>query len=108
MIAHVILFTPKGNLPEAARQDLLAGVKAAAAAIPSIRRLRLGPRVTHGLPGYEQMMREHYEFAVVIEFDDMEGLRSYLAHPAHRALGVHFTASAERSLAYDFELSDAR
>ena len=106
MIAHVILFTPKADLPANAGDDLLADLKAAASSIPSIRRVRLGPRVRHGLPGYEQMMRDDFTFAAIVEFDDMEGLKAYLAHPAHRALGSHFTASAERSLAYDYLLDE--
>jgi hypothetical protein len=32
-------------------------------------------------------------------------LKSYLAHPSHAALGNHFTASASRSLAYDYGLA---
>lgn len=106
MIAHVILFSPKADLPEGARQDLLEGLAAAARSIPTIRRFRVGARATHGLPGYEQLMREDFKFAAIIEFDDMDGLKAYLAHPSHRAIGDHFTASASRSLAYDYELTD--
>lgn len=106
MIAHVILFSPKSDLQESARQDLLAGLTAAAGSIPTIRRFRVGTRVTHGLPGYEQVMRDDFEFAAIIEFDDMDGLKTYLAHPSHRAIGDHFTASAARSLAYDYELTE--
>ena len=106
MIAHVILFSPKADLPESTRQDVLAGLSRAAASIPSIRRFRIGARVTHGRPGYEQMMREPFEFAAIIEFDDMAGLTAYLAHPVHAAIGDHFTTSASRSLAYDYELTD--
>ena len=47
-------------------------------------------------------MRDDYEFAAIVEFDDMEGLKSYLAHPSHAAIGRHFMASAARSLAYDY------
>ena len=63
--------------------------------------------MTHGLPGYEQMMRDDYEFAAVIEFDDVDALKAYLAHPSHSAIGRHFTASASKSLAYDYVMVDA-
>lgn len=106
MIAHVILFSPKADLPASTREEVLAGLATAAATIPSIRRFRIGTRVTHGLPGYEQMMRQPFEFAAIIEFDDVAGLQAYLAHPAHEAIGGHFTASASNSLAYDYELTD--
>jgi len=37
------------------------------------------------------------EFAAVIEFDDLDGLKAYLAHGSHAGIGQHFTASASRS-----------
>jgi hypothetical protein len=54
------------------------------------------------------MMRDDYEFAAIIEFDHLDGLKAYLAHPSHAAIGRHFTASASKSLAYDYALVDAR
>ena len=64
--------------------------------------MRVGRRVRHGLPGYEQLMREDFEYAVVIQFDDIAGLTEYLAHPAHAAVGRHFTELAASALAYDY------
>ena len=107
MIAHVILFSPKSDLGAAVRRDLLASLVAASGDIPSIRRFRVGRRVKHGLPGYEQMMLDDYEFAAVIEFDDVDGLKAYLAHPSHTVIGRHFTASASKALAYDYAMVEA-
>ena len=104
MIVHVVLFSPRPDLSESDRRALLDALAAAATGIPSIRRLRVGKRVKHSLPGYEQMMRDDYEFAVMIEFDDVAGLKAYLQHPAHAAAGHHFTASAAKALAYDYEI----
>ena len=104
MIAHIILFSPKPELSDDARRDFLDALVAASSTIPSIRRFRVGRRVKHGLPGYEQMMREDYEFAATLEFDDLGGLTTYLTHPSHEALGRHFIASAARSLAYDYAM----
>ena len=107
MIAHVVLFSPKPDLSDAERGALLDALVGAAADIPSIRSFRVGKRVKHGLPGYEQMVRDDYEFAAIVEFDDIDGLKLYLDHSSHAAIGRHFTASAARSLAYDYELVDA-
>jgi hypothetical protein len=107
VIAHVVLFRPRPGLPDAARRDLLEGLAAAAAAIPSIRRFHVGRRVRHGLPGYEQAMREDFDYAAIVEFDDRDGLVAYLAHPAHLRIGEHFSASADASLAYDYEMIEA-
>ncbi|MEP6914302.1 MAG: Dabb family protein [Acidobacteriota bacterium] len=107
MIAHVILFSPKDDLSPDARRLLLEALVAASAGIPSIRKFRVGRRIKHGLPGYEQMMADDYEYGAIIEFDDVEGLKAYLVHPSHAAVGRHFSASASRSLAYDYAIVDA-
>ena len=107
MIVHVVLFSPKAGLSGADRRRSSRAVSAAAREIPSIKRFRIGRRVKHSLPGYEQMMTDDYEFAVIIEFDDVAGLKSYLQHPAHAAAGQHFTTSAAKALAYDYEVSES-
>ena len=106
MIVHVVLFSPKPALSATDRAAVLEAVSSAAREIPSIRRLRVGKRIKHALPGYEQAMPDDYEYAVVIEFDDVAGLKSYLQHPSHVAAGHHFTASASKALAYDYEVAD--
>jgi len=107
MIVHVVLFSRKPDLSPSDRTAVLDALQSAAKNIPSIKRLRVGQRVKHSLPGYEQMMRDDYEYAVIIEFDDVEGLRAYLQHPAHAAAGHHFTASASKALAYDYEVVES-
>jgi hypothetical protein len=107
VIAHVILFSPRPDLTPEARRELLEALAAASTLIPSIRKFRVGARMKHGLPGYEQMMQDDYGFAAIIEFDDLEGLKTYLAHPSHEAMGRHFGESASRALAYDYSLVDA-
>ena len=106
MIVHVILYKPRTDVPNAARQQILEGLATAANAIPSVRRLRVGKRVKHGRPGYEQAMHVDFEYAVIVEFDGVDGLTAYLSHPVHEAIGSHFTASASDSLAYDYEVFD--
>ena len=106
MIAHVVLFKPKPGLTDADRQAVIADLKTAASGIPSIRRMRVGHRVRHGRPGYEQLMREDFEFIVIIEFDDVDGLTAYLTHPRHDAIGSHFMQASAAALAYDYELED--
>lgn len=108
MIVHVVLFQPRENLSADDRTQVLDDLRRAAATIPSVRRFRIGRRVTHGLPGYEQEMVEDFAFAAIIEFDDQAGLVAYLRHPSHQSIGVHFSAAARRALAYDYEIEDVR
>ena len=107
MIVHIVLFQPRTDLDVTTRQTMLDEVATAAKAIPSVRRMRVGLRIRHALPGYEQAMIASYDYALIAEFDDRAGLIEYLKHPAHHAIGRHFTASAERALAYDYEMTDA-
>jgi hypothetical protein len=106
MIAHVVLFKPKHQLTAPERQAVIEDLKAAASGIPTVRKLRVGKRIRHGRPGYEQLMREDFEYVLIIEFDDVEGLTAYLAHPAHAAIGSHFMQASAAALAYDYEMED--
>jgi len=103
VIAHVVLFRPRAELSEHERSALLDAFARAQADIPSIRRTRVGARVTHGRPGYERMMSEDYEYMAILEFDDMAGLEAYLEHPAHKDLAQQFFNAFEVALMYDFE-----
>ena len=105
MIAHVVLFRPRPDLSAEERSALVDAFALALREIPSIRRSRVGRRVTHGR-AYEQLMRENYEYAAVLEFDDFAGLKAYLGHPAHEQLGERFFATFEAALMYDYELKE--
>ena len=106
MIAHIVLLQPRADLTEEQRRAALDTLAHAAANVPEIRRFRLGRRVKHGLPGYEQSMKADYDFALIIEVDDVPALTRYLTAPAHRALGDLFSTATAAALAYDFEMID--
>ena len=107
MIVHLVLFEPRPDLSAAQRTEILEAVTAATETIPSVRRVRVGRRIRHGLPGYEQTAQPEFQYVAMLEFDDEEGLREYLRHPAHAAAGDHFTVSASAALAYDYALAPA-
>jgi hypothetical protein len=106
VITHIVLFKPRVSLTSDERRTILDAVVGTAKRCPEVRACRVGRRVLHGLPGYEQAMREDYEYALMLEFDDVEGLRAYLTHPEHVRLGGFFTSAAAASLAYDYDLKD--
>jgi hypothetical protein len=105
MITHVVLFRPRPGLTADERIELVAVLRHAIQSIPSIRGARVGRRVTHGRP-YEQAMSVNYEFAALLEFDDLEGLKAYLEHPAHERLATRFFSAVDETLVYDFELAE--
>ena len=108
MIAHIVLLQPRADLTAAQREDALAALRNAAAGVPEIRALRLGRRIKHGLPGYEQMMPQDFEYALIVEVDDADALKRYLEAPAHRTLGELFYRATSAALAYDYELEEIR
>ena len=104
MITHVVLLQPKAELTEQQRADALETVRRAVSKIPEIRRFHIGRRVKHGLPGYERLMTQDFEFALIVEVEDVDALRRYLQSPAHDALTHLFYSAAAAALAYDYEL----
>jgi hypothetical protein len=106
VIAHIVLLRPRPDLGDEARRAALDTLANAAADVPEIRRFRLGRRVKHGRPGYEQQMAQDYEFALIIEVDDVAALTRYLQAPAHRALGDLFSTATAAALAYDYDMDD--
>jgi hypothetical protein len=106
VIAHIVLFTPRPDLTAAARVELVASFEAALREIPAIRRARIGRRLLHGRP-YEALMSVDYQYAAVLEFDDLEQLKLYLEHPAHARLAERFFSAFEHALMYDYEMAAA-
>jgi hypothetical protein len=105
VIAHIVLFQPRPDLSAAQRQGLADAFATALRDITSIRRVRVGRRHMHGR-GYEGLMRVHYEYAALLEFDNAAGLQAYLEHPAHEQLAARFFTAFEEALMYDFELKE--
>ena len=106
MIVHVVMIQPRATVDRAAIEAAIADLETASREIPSIKRLRVGQRIRHGLPGYEQSMTADFAYVAIIEFDDQRGLQDYLRHPSHAALSRHFATLGERSLAYDYEIAE--
>ena len=105
MITHIVLLQPRPDLTEDQRLAALDTLARAAAEVPEIRSVRFGRRVKHGLPGYESRMSQDYEFALIVEVDDVPALTRYLKAPAHRALGDFFSRSTTAALAYDYNMT---
>jgi len=105
VITHLVLFRPRSDVTPVQRRELGDALATAMRDIPSVRRARVGRRVTHGRP-YEQLMRVNYEYAALLEFDDLDGLNAYLAHPAHDALASGFFEASDEALVYDYDLRD--
>src|SRR5450759_3148940 len=106
MISHVVLMKPRADVLPADRRALVDAFERAIREIPTIRAVRVGRRVTHSA-SYEQAMPDTADYLIVIDFDDVAGLQTYLRHPAHEALGARFNQSLSAALVYDFEVGGA-
>ena len=107
LIAHVVLFKPRPDVTDAERQALVAAFEYAVRAIPDVRGVRVGRRVTHGA-GYEQTAPDLANVLIVLDFDDLAGLQAYLRHPAHEELGARFSQMFSSGVVYDFEVGELR
>jgi len=106
VILHVVLLQPRLSLGREGRQAALTALAESARTIPGIARFRVGRRVKHGLPGYEQQMTQDYEFALALEFESIDALKAYLSAPAHEVLGDLLTTATSAALSYDYDLRD--
>jgi hypothetical protein len=104
MVSHLVALKPRPNLTPSERRDFLEAFDRAVHEIPTVRGVRIGRRVTHGA-GYEQQMPDTADFVAILDFDDVAGLRAYLAHPAHQRLGQLFGEVLSSALIYDFEIA---
>ena len=64
--------------------------------VPSIRALSAGANVAYP--------DGNADVAVVIDFDDLEGLEDYQVHPAHQEAAAYIRSVAGGRMAVDFEL----
>ncbi len=103
MVSHVVMMKPRADLSPTDRQAFVAAFERAIREIPTVRAVRVGRRVAHGA-AYEQLAPDAADYLVVIDFDDLDGLETYLRHPAHIELGARFGQSLSSALVYDFEV----
>jgi Stress responsive A/B Barrel Domain len=102
MVTHLVLMKPRDDLSATERDSLVSAFERAISEIPTVRKVRIGRRIVHGA-GYEARMPELADYLVAIDFDDLEGLTTYLHHAAHEELGNRFGDSLLSGLVYDFE-----
>lgn len=102
MVSHLVLFRLRDDLKDVDREAFVRALEVALRDIPTIRRFRIGRRITFGA-GYEHGLPD-FQFCGIIDFDDLAGLQAYLEHPAHEDIGARFNASIEKGLVYDYEM----
>lgn len=92
-IRHVVLFRWKPGFDPTEWFVMIRGLPAR---IPQIRALAAGPDVL----GADRS----YDAAVVADFDRIEDVATYTAHPAHQPLIAISGAGASQIISVDFEI----
>lgn len=103
MISHVVLMKPRPDLTSDDRRAFIAAFHRALREISSVRGVRIGTRVRIGAH-YEAIAPDAGDYLAIIDFDDLAGLRAYLAHPAHAELGARFYESLTSAIAFDYDV----
>lgn len=106
MIAHLVLYELRPDLADADRTRFLEALEHAIENIPTVRGVRFGRRHLIGA-GYEAIATPAFSFFALFEFENIAGLKAYLDHPAHVALGQLFWSCCLRTLVFDYEIGDA-
>ena len=96
---------PRAGLSTAERDMFVAAFETAVRDIPTVRAVRIGRRTTHGAQ-YEERAPDGADFMILIDFDDLAGLQTYLRHPAHAAVSESFNRLRDSGWVFDYEAGD--
>ncbi|HZT82266.1 MAG TPA: Dabb family protein [Gemmataceae bacterium] len=77
---HVVIFHLKKDAPKGAADGLIKDAHELLAKIPSVRSIRAGRPADKVTPDFG---RKDYDVALLVLFDDYDGLKAYLDHPMH-------------------------
>lgn len=103
MIAHVVLFEPKAGTTVSDRDAFIDLLRVTFAEVDAVRRSFIGLRQKIGVPYEATIGDTAYSYASVVEFEDLDGLRSYLDHPLHVKVGQLFWQHCERTMIVDVD-----
>ena len=95
MLKHVVFFKFKQDVPDAEISELEKGLAELPGIIPEILEFEFGRDVAHS--------ERSYDFALVSAFKDLETMRAYQVHPAHKKILVKVKELCDSVLAVDFE-----
>jgi hypothetical protein len=103
LVAHLVLFDVRPELTADERRRFVDSFTQAVDAIPSVRRVTVGRRISVGT-SYGPA-GDSFGYLALLEFDDETDLHRYLEHPAHAELATLFWAATTRTMVSDFTLA---
>ncbi len=97
MIRHVVMFRWTAEATEEQKRQVAAELRRLPALLPVLRAYHVGPDLG--------LAEGNFEFAVVADFDDLEGWQVYRDHPEHRDIIARFIqpiATQRAAVQYQF------
>lgn len=99
MIKHIVFFNFKDEAGGADKAANMAHAReillSLMGRVPTLRAMACGP---NAVPG-----ETAWDFALVAEFDDVEGLQQYTVHPEHKKVSAFMREVRSARAAVDFE-----
>lgn len=99
MVKHIVLFKLKEEAPAERKQEAMHAFKQAIEALPAkipfVRKVEVGLNVNPG---------ESWHIALYSEFDSLEDVKAYAAHPDHVAAAALLADVKESRACVDYEI----
>ena len=83
MLRHVAMFRFREDATEEQRAAARDALNDLMGVVPSLRAMTVGRNLDHDL--YDPAVYRNWDMVLVADFEDLEGLRSYFAHPTMKA-----------------------
>jgi len=83
MLRHVAMFKFQEGISDAQKAEARDALNALMGVVPSLRAMTTGLNKEHDL--YPRASERNWDMVLVADFDDLDGLKSYFAHPVMKA-----------------------
>jgi hypothetical protein len=101
MLRHMVLFSLKDSI-DGSDRDYILGQAAKLADISSVRTLAVGRLLDPSDPGYKSHIAADFGYALLIDFDNEDGLYAYQKDPFHVLFAKEIRARASALKVMDF------
>ena len=101
---HVVVFTVKKDAPKDAVSSAIADCHSLLTTIPTVRSLKVGRPAAKATP----VAKKDYDFALIVEFDNADGLMTYLEHPQHKKFLAKHAEHFDMQKLQVFDFSDEK
>src|SRR5262249_33439330 len=98
-LVHTVIFSLKKHAPAHEADALIADTQRLPVKIPSVREIRAGKPADKATP----IAARDYQVGLLVFFDDVEGLHTYLDHPLHKEYVSNHEKNFEKVVVYDFK-----